>query len=146
MLNQDYQKWHSTYKLIIQWGDCDPADIVYYPNYYRWMDNATHHLFANKGYSFGEMREQFGSLGFPLIKADATFLAPSRVGDELTIYSRLESGGRKSLKIEHHFCRENLLVVTGAEKRIMGAKRPKDGSLFAMLIPDEIVQAFSVQD
>ena len=22
----------------VEWGDCDPAGIIFYPTYYRWMD------------------------------------------------------------------------------------------------------------
>ena len=29
----------------IEFGDCDPAGIVYYPNYFRMFDAATAHLF-----------------------------------------------------------------------------------------------------
>ena len=25
----------------VQWGDCDPAGIIFYPTYFRWMDAAT---------------------------------------------------------------------------------------------------------
>ena len=36
----------NTTKLEIQFGDCDPAGIVYYPNYFRFCDNATAALVA----------------------------------------------------------------------------------------------------
>ena len=29
----------------IEFGDCDPAGIVYYPNYFRMFDASTAHLF-----------------------------------------------------------------------------------------------------
>ena len=29
-----------------QFGDCDPAGIVFFPNYSRWMDAASHHYFT----------------------------------------------------------------------------------------------------
>ena len=25
----------------VHWGDCDPAGIIFYPTYFRWMDAAT---------------------------------------------------------------------------------------------------------
>ena len=31
----------NTTRVEIQFGDCDPAGIVYYPNYFRFFDNAT---------------------------------------------------------------------------------------------------------
>ncbi|HIL88646.1 MAG TPA: acyl-CoA thioesterase, partial [Deltaproteobacteria bacterium] len=27
-----------TYPVRIGWGDCDPAQIVFYPNYFAWFD------------------------------------------------------------------------------------------------------------
>ena len=33
----------------VEWGDCDPAGIIFYPTYYRWMDAASWHLFAEAG-------------------------------------------------------------------------------------------------
>lgn len=34
---------HYTFK--VRWGDTDPAKIVFFPNFYRWMDEATHEFF-----------------------------------------------------------------------------------------------------
>ena len=25
----------------VHWGDCDPLGIIFYPTYFRWMDEAT---------------------------------------------------------------------------------------------------------
>jgi acyl-CoA thioesterase FadM len=25
-------------EILVAWGDCDPAGIVYYPNYFHWFD------------------------------------------------------------------------------------------------------------
>ena len=70
----------SIYQLEVQWGDCDPADIVYYPNYYRWFDNATHKLFAGHGFGLSRIRYQYNSVGFPLVKTEATYMKTSRYG------------------------------------------------------------------
>ena len=29
------------YSVTVQFGDCDPAGIVFYPNFQRWMDEAS---------------------------------------------------------------------------------------------------------
>ena len=31
---------HTT-RFTVEFGDCDPAQIVFYPNYFRWMDAAS---------------------------------------------------------------------------------------------------------
>ena len=35
--------------LTVGWGDCDPAGIVFYPNYFRWFDDASWRLFEAGG-------------------------------------------------------------------------------------------------
>ncbi len=35
--------------ITIEWGDCDPADIVFYPNYFRWFDASTANHFQAAG-------------------------------------------------------------------------------------------------
>ena len=35
----------NTRTIRIQWGDCDPAGIVFYPRYFEWFDACTILLF-----------------------------------------------------------------------------------------------------
>ena len=142
-MSEEYASWHSRYQVEVQWGDCDPADIVYYPNYYRWMDNASHALFSGQGFSFDALRETMGSVGFPLVETNSRYHSPSRIGDVLVIYSKIESIGRKSLKVRHHITLDGNLCVDGYEVRILGAKNPDSGKLYAMVIPDKIRDAFA---
>ena len=39
----------NTQQILIAWGDCDPAGIVFYPRYFAWFDAATAALFAAAG-------------------------------------------------------------------------------------------------
>jgi 4-hydroxybenzoyl-CoA thioesterase len=34
----------------IQWGDCDPANIVYYPRYFEMFDDSTSIMFEAAGF------------------------------------------------------------------------------------------------
>ena len=31
------------YRIAVEFGDCDPAGIVYFPNFHRWMDASSRH-------------------------------------------------------------------------------------------------------
>ena len=44
----------------VEWGDCDPADIVFYPNYFRWFDAASWNLFEVAGGGWDGIRRRFG--------------------------------------------------------------------------------------
>ena len=37
------------FRVGVQFGDCDPAGIVFFPNFSRWMDAASHHFFVGCG-------------------------------------------------------------------------------------------------
>ena len=43
------------YSVVVEWGDCDPAKIVFYPNFFRWMDAASWAFFAANGLSAQEV-------------------------------------------------------------------------------------------
>ena len=45
--------------MTIEWGDCDDAGIVFYPNYFRWFDNAFHHLLRQCGIGQRILVERF---------------------------------------------------------------------------------------
>ena len=37
------------YTVRVEFGDCDPAGIVWFPNFFRWIDVASRHFFAECG-------------------------------------------------------------------------------------------------
>ena len=47
-------------RLRIEWGQCDPAGIVFYPQYFIIFDSSTGWLFERTGLSPREMREKYG--------------------------------------------------------------------------------------
>ena len=132
---------HSVYEFEVQWGDCDPADIVYYPNYYRWFDNASHRMFTSHGLGLQILEERFGALGFPLVNAEARFIRPSTVADPMRIESRVSAFSEKTVTVDHAVLRNGELLVTGREIRIFGARKP-GGGVIAMPIPDAIRSEF----
>lgn len=141
MMNDDNREQRFVYEFEVEWGDCDPADIVYYPNYYRWFDNAAHRMFRRAGYDLAIVREEHASLGFPLVSAKADFRASARVGDRLRVESAVTAMGRKSITVDHRIERDGNLLVEGREVRIMGV-RNADGSLAAAIIPDSLRDYF----
>ena len=79
----------------IQFGDCDPAGIVYYPNYFRYFDNATAGLIsAALGMNKPAWLAEHAIAGIPMVDTGAKFLRPSRFGDRVRIESRFGDLGR----------------------------------------------------
>jgi 4-hydroxybenzoyl-CoA thioesterase len=129
--------------VTVEWGDCDPAGIVFYPEYYRWMDEATLRLFARVGLGWNELREKYGAPGLPLIATHAEYRAPSFFGDCLEVEAWVSEWGTRSLTVSHRFVRDGTVTVEGWEKRIWSRGDPKgQGTIVPVPIPDEVKALF----
>src|SRR5438034_9788874 len=61
----------------IQWGDCDPANIVYYPRYFAMFDDSTSIMFEAAGFSKQDLIHKYGLVGIPMVDTRAKFHIPS---------------------------------------------------------------------
>jgi 4-hydroxybenzoyl-CoA thioesterase len=132
--------------VTIEWGDCDPAGIVYYPRYFAMFDAATAHLFAAAlGYDKFELRKRFGIVGFPMVETGAKFITPSRYGETVTIESAVSRFGRSSFGVTHRLFKGEALAIEATETRVWAAADPNDpGRIRGVPIPDEVREALSV--
>jgi 4-hydroxybenzoyl-CoA thioesterase len=123
----------------VDWGHCDPAGIVFYPNYFRWFDECTTALFENAGVPLPQLYRAHGLRGFPLLDARAKFSAASGFGDRLDCESSVSEWSDKTLKIRHHFRRDGSLMVDGWELRVCAVPHPEDPQrIKAAPIPDTV--------
>lgn len=123
----------------LAWGECDPAGIIFYPNYYRWMDEATWAMFSQAGYGAERMRTEHLSL--PLVESGCDFLSSPRFGDEIEIRSRVSRWGRSSFSLSHEFviAKDGRLLARGSESRVWCRYESGPGSpLRSVPVPDEV--------
>ena len=72
----------NTHLVTVEWGHCDPAGIVYFPNYFTYFDAGTNALFLRAlGCNKFEMLKRYGIVGIPLVDVGARFMVPSTFGD-----------------------------------------------------------------
>ena len=117
------------------WGDCDAAGIIFYPNYFRWFDECTQALLRSVGADQRSLRDEFGIVGTAAVDASARFTAPVSYGDLLRATSFVERWGTSSFTVYHRLDREaEDMAAEGREVRIW-AKRGADGRLRADPIP-----------
>lgn len=129
----------------VVFGDCDPAQIVYFPNFYRWFDQATHDLCAAAGYAVHDVRKQRGWIGYPIAEAGAKFIKPATFDDELTITTTIKEWRRKVFLLEHQVTCKGELLAQGWQTRFIGVKLEQQGGRLAALeIPDEFRQALDL--
>ena len=130
---------------LVEWGECDPAQIVFYPNIYRWFDKSSHDMMKHHGFGQAEMIERHGIVGFPLIETHAEFRKPMRWGDHLLITSGIESHSRKTFTVTHKIYNSDELCVHGHETRIWGI-RDSDNALCAWEMPEDFVKNLSLHE
>jgi len=70
---------------VIRFGDCDPAGIVFYPNYLRWFDATFHALLRSRGRGHQDLCAELGIVGMGLVEVGSKFRSPATDGDELTV-------------------------------------------------------------
>lgn len=129
----------------VLWPDCDPAGIVFYGNYYRWMDDATWFLFQKAGLDWRRLMAAYGVPGMPLVSAHGDFRSPATFGDVLTVESHVSQCGGKSLTVSHVFKAGERVTAEGWEKRVWVRAAPDDpAKITALPIPPEVKAALGV--
>lgn len=126
----------------VHWGDCDPAGIIFYPTYFRWMDAACWAFFEAVGYDARRMREEHRAM--PLVSADCRFLAPAVQADHCEVRSRIARFGGKSFVVAHDIVRaDGTALAAGSETRVWGRFADGPGSpLKGETIPDDLKARF----
>jgi 4-hydroxybenzoyl-CoA thioesterase len=125
----------------IEWGDCDPAGIIFYARYFDIFDISTTMLLERAlGMNKMAYLRTYNFLGHPLVETRARFLLPTRFGDAVTVESEVMACGRSSFKIEHRLSKDGALAAEGFETRAWVVRHPSDAKrMQAQAIPADVV-------
>jgi acyl-CoA thioester hydrolase len=122
----------------VEWGDADPAGIVYYPNYFHWFAVGTMALLARWRLPFGELFRR-RSAGLPVIEAHARFLAAVSFEEALEVETVVAEVRTRAFRLEHTVWRADQRVAEGYEVRgwqRIDRDRPHEVTLLP--IPDDL--------
>lgn len=134
-------------EIQIEWGDCDPFGIVFFPRYLEYFDACTNALFHKAlGITKAEMLRKYKIAGIPLVQASANFLVPSSYGDVVNVESEIKDWGTSSFSVVHRLFRGETLAVEGFEKRVWTVRvGEKPHEVKSQPIPREIIEKFSIE-
>lgn len=134
----------NTRTIRIQWGDCDPAGIVFYPRYFEWFDACTILLFEKAtGLIKSAMLETYGGAGIALLEARAEFKVASRYGEDIDIETEVVEFKRSSFFVEHRVTKKGVPMLKGYETRLWTVRDPADATkLKSGAMPAEILARF----
>ena len=130
---------HTT-EFDVEFGDCDPAGIVFYPNFFRWMDAASRHFFTAAGVPpWRELEARDGILGTPLVDASAHFERPATYGERIAIDTTIVEWRGKSFVMRHAIRRGGTKLAEGREVRVFARRHPDDPArIQAVEVPPDI--------
>ena len=114
-------------QLTIEWGQCDPAGIVFNSRFFEIFDTNTWKMFeAALGVKPHELAGAFGIMGIPLVDARANFLKPVKFGDAVEMASRVSEFRRSSFDVEHRLSVNGELAVEGGGNPRLGGAQQGD--------------------
>lgn len=138
----------ATQRIRVEWAHCDPAGIIFNPNYYIWMDAGTHALIHAAGFELArEIRDDKLFRGFPLVASNMAFKRPLYFGDITVLTSRVETFGNTSFVVRHEFRQgdDPEPVATGQETRVWGyASADQPDRLRTRPMPDILREALTM--
>jgi acyl-CoA thioester hydrolase len=102
-----------TWPVRVYYEDTDAQGLVYYANYFRFMERARTEWLRARGVEQDVlMREQ--RRVFVVVDTQAEFVQPAKFNDELLVSARLVSAARASFELEQLITRSNgTLLVRG---------------------------------
>jgi 4-hydroxybenzoyl-CoA thioesterase len=128
----------------IEWGDCDPAGIVFYPRYFAIFDSCTTGLFTQVlGMTKYQFSRHYGFV-YPMVDTRARFLRPTRYGDDVVIETKVTEFRRSSFDVHHRLTHLGELAVECFETRVSAELHPDDPEkIRPKAIPKEVIAKFA---
>ena len=99
----------------VYYEDTDAQGVVYYANYFRFMERARTEWLEAMGVDHVTMMNEDNRI-LVVTEANAKFLIPARLGDSLIVTARLSRLGRATFDIEQNIFRggtEGELLIQG---------------------------------
>ncbi|MEW6706064.1 MAG: acyl-CoA thioesterase [Pseudomonadota bacterium] len=128
------------HRVLVQFGDCDPAGIVFFPNFSRWMDESSLGFFMACGVPpWRELVKTRGIVGTPLLEIHTRFLRPATYGETIEVHTTVEEWSAKTFRHRHRVTRDGELLCEGTEVRAFVVRDPGNPErIKAIAVPEDI--------
>jgi len=128
------------YAVNVQFGDCDPAGIVFFPNFSRWMDEASLAFFMAQGVlPWRELVKTRGIIGTPLLEIHTKFFRPATYGETIHVHTTVEEWAAKTFRHRHVVKRGDTVLCEGTEVRAFCIRDPENPErIKAIPVPEDI--------
>ncbi|MEJ5284600.1 MAG: acyl-CoA thioesterase [Brevinematia bacterium] len=105
----------------VRYAETDQMGVVYYSNYFIWMEVGRTNLLRNSGLSYKELENEGYAL--PVLKAYAEYLSSAYYDEQIIIKSRFKEIKGPKFTIEYEiYNTENTLLVKGYTEHVFISK------------------------
>ena len=128
------------YEVQVMFGDCDPAGIVFFANFSKWMDASSLNFFVKCGVpTWRDLVKINGIIGTPLLEIHTKFSKPATYGETLQIHTSVTEWQTKVFKHKHVVMRGSNVLCEGTETRAFCIRHPDDPDrIKAIAVPEDI--------
>lgn len=102
---------------LINFADCDPAQMVYYPRFFEMFDRNTENMFRSRGVHWEKLRANGEFSGIPLLDVHANFKVRVIMGQTIEIQTWIDEFRGKTFLIRHEVFNGDVLCCEGRELR-----------------------------
>ena len=130
---------HYTYDRRLNWSECDPGGIIFFPHYARWMVDGLNEMFLGFGVDPTGPRGENALGGLPVLALSMKFVSAPVLHDTVTHEITVTKVGGKSMTFRHRFLHGDELLMEAEETRVW-AEHPLDNprALRTRQVPDHV--------
>ena len=129
---------HQT-RLRARYAETDQMGVVYYGNYFAWMEVGRVELCRAAGFRYADMERDDGVL-LAVAQAQCRYLAPARFDDEIVIDTRVARAGTRMVVFSYEIRRadDDCLLATAETRHL-----PVDREMRRARLPEKYLALFS---
>lgn len=128
--------WQFEHSVMVEWGDCDEAGVVFYPRYFYWFDASYQAWLRSLNLSQRTLRQRFGVIT-PLVDVGATFLSPATYDEQIVVRLKMQTWTTRRFQLLYEVLKAEQLIVSGHEWRAWASPLP-DGGLKGSEAPAQL--------
>ena len=125
----------------VRWSDCDPAGVVYYPNYFTLVESALLAFLEHRGTTWVALMRELG-LGFPRVEAHARYLGPASASDRLRVEIRVAEIRSSGLRLAFAMSHPDGRGVADGEIAFVAVPHGPRAKAGAVALPPALVEVF----
>lgn len=122
------------YERLVHWGECDPAGIIFFPNYARWMVEGVNAFLLEIGFDPNGKISQTSFGGLPAVRSVFEYSAPAYLHAQVVHAIEVKSLGAKSLTFAHTISHGETVLAKAEDIRVWVEFEP-GGQIQSKAIP-----------